>query len=78
MNIFVFTASNKSARQHLEDTIEKSVNVSILKKHLTPNEFGELDKLSDNEGFYCWGATPGPNNERNWNQMEQEDRIISY
>jgi len=78
MNIFVFTASNQSAQQHLEDTVEKSVDENILKKYLSENEFNALKAASQGEGYYCWGATPGTNNERNWNQIQEGDRILTY
>lgn len=78
MNIFVFTASNQSAKQHLEDTVEKSVDENILKKYLSESDFNTLKAASQGEGYYCWGATPGPNNERNWNQIQEGDKILSY
>lgn len=78
MNVFVFTASNQSAQHHLKDTVEKTVDESILREFLSVAEFNTLEAAARNEGYFCWGATPGPNNERNWNQIEVGDKILSY
>jgi hypothetical protein len=78
MNVFVFTASNQSAQQHLKDTVEKSVDESILKEFLSDLDFKMLSAAARDEGYFCWGATPGPINERNWNQIEVGDKILSY
>jgi hypothetical protein len=78
MNVFVFTASNQSAQQHLKDTVEKSVDEIILREFLSESEFNTLKTAAGDEGCFCWGATPGPNNERNWNQIEVGDKILSY
>lgn len=77
MNVFVFTASNKEAKQHLEDTIDKSVDETILLEHLPAKEFAELKQVSGGE-YYCWGAVPGEGNIRNWGYIEADDKILSY
>jgi energy-coupling factor transporter ATP-binding protein EcfA2 len=78
MNVFVFTASNQSAQKHLKDTVEKSVEESTLKEFLSDLDFKMLSAAAGDEGYFCWGATPGTNNERNWNQIEVGDKILSY
>ncbi|SEK72319.1 5-methylcytosine-specific restriction endonuclease McrBC, GTP-binding regulatory subunit McrB [Chitinophaga rupis] len=78
MNFFVFTAANAEAQKHFKDTVEKSVDIQVLKKHLTSDQFDQLLKRSTIEGFYCWGSRPGPDNESNWKEMKEGDPIMSY
>lgn len=78
MNIFVFTAGNDEAQQHLKDTIERSVPENVLDEHLTSEEFTELKRRAGGNGYYCWGAVPGEKNIPNWNHIQPGDYILSY
>lgn len=78
MNIFVFTSSNKDAQQHLRDTVEKSVDENVLREFLSVLDFEILKNASRNSQYYCWGSTPGQNNERNWNLINEGDFIMNY
>ncbi|CAN5751786.1 hypothetical protein BH10BAC3_BH10BAC3_11840 [soil metagenome] len=76
-NVFVFTASDKSAQLHLKDTIESSINEALIIKHLSLKDFTDLKKISGGE-YYAWGAVPGPNNERNYGLMNIGDFVLVY
>jgi hypothetical protein len=39
-----------------------------------PEAQANLEKSG--QGFYAWGATPGPQNEANWNQMATGDWVL--
>ena len=45
MNIFVFTAGNQSAQQHLQDTVENSVDENTLREFLSDDDFNNLNSL---------------------------------
>ncbi len=75
--LFIFTASNSAAQQHLKDTIDNSVSTDILQQHLSPEEFAELTVLSKGQ-YYCWGATPGDRNVPTWDSMDKGDDVLTY
>ena len=77
-NIFVFTASNITAQAHLKETVETSISEEKLRNHLSSEDYENLKILSKGNGFYAWGATPGPNNKRNWEKLKKGDEIIVY
>lgn len=78
MNIFVFTASNKEAQKHLQDSILKSVDENIVKEYLSNDIIADIKSKKKFEGFYCWGAVPGKSNERNWGQLKENDYVLTY
>lgn len=75
-NVFVFTSSNAEAQKHLLDTVENPIDKNKLLKHIDSNDVGLIEEAAGD--FYAWGATPGPNNERNWGQLKQGDYILNY
>ncbi len=78
MNIFVFTAGIQAAQDHLKDTVDNSIAFEILQKHLDSKDLDILRKKCPGNEFYCWGAVPGQNNLRNWNAINEGDKILSY
>ena len=76
-NLFVFTASNKAAQQHLLDTIVNPAPAETIKKYLTTEELNTLDELTDGR-YYCWGATPGEKNAPTWKKMKSGDDVLAY
>ena len=73
--IFVFTAGNPAARQHLDDSIINPVKEEILAQH-TPKELAaKIPEFKTKAGgVYAWGAEPGPQNESRWNAMQPGDK----
>lgn len=76
--IFVFTAGDKNARAHLKDSILKPVPFSWLDEELGQEEAGYYRSLiPEGEGFYAWGAVPGPVNQRTWGAMQVGDLVLT-
>lgn len=76
--IFVITASNPEARQHVEDTIENPIPKEKVEKHFDGEELDQVKKAGERYGYYAWGARPGPNNKIYWESMQTGDHILVY
>jgi hypothetical protein len=74
-NIFIFTAGDKNARKHLDDSISKSINIELIKKHLSTDLISKINNGNDN--FYAWGAVYGPKNVNNWNGINEGDYMLT-
>jgi hypothetical protein len=75
--IIVFTAGDQSARQHLADSIEHSIPSETVFANFPEAHHEELERIrKEGNGFYAWGALPGPGNRRTWEAMERDDRIL--
>lgn len=69
--IFVFTAGNFEARQHLVDSIENSVGEKTVFETFASAHRQELERIQqEGDGFYAWGAVPGLRNIPTWHTME--------
>lgn len=76
--IFVFTAGDKNARQHLNDSILNPVPFDWLREALDPELASYYQSIIDgNDGFYAWGAVPGPVNTRTWAAMQLGDLVLT-
>ena len=77
--IFVFTAGNPEARQHLADSIQdpiKDAEAKVFGNFDRPHH-EELRRIEDEgRGFYAWGAVPGVRNIPTWEQMERGDFVL--
>lgn len=75
--IFVFTAGNPEARQHLVDSIQNPVDDAIVFGNFDEPHHEELERIRDEGGgFYAWGAVPGVKNIPTWEQMERGDFVL--
>jgi len=75
--IFVFTAGNSKARQHLEDSIKRQINADTVFENFPEFRREELEEIRKRaNGFYAWGAIPGSRNRPNWESMESEDYVL--
>lgn len=75
--IFVFTAGNPEARQHLVDSIENPVGDEKVFDNFGETHYEELERIRDEAGgFYAWGAVWGIRNEPTWEQMERGDFVL--
>ena len=73
-NIFIFTAGDKNARKHLDDSIKNSVDSKLIFKEL---EGKTIAKIKSSDGnFFAWGAVYGINNYKNWKKMKKGDYIL--
>src|SRR5215216_2564896 len=75
--IFVFTAGNPEARQHLADSIQNPVDDAVVFGNFDESHHEELERIRDEaSGFYAWGAVPGVRNIPTWEQMERDDFVL--
>ena len=71
--LFVFTAGNKPARDHLYDSISNPISDGIIDQYLSE---AEKDQFKAEDGnFYAWGARPGKRNNRTWSNLESGDFV---
>jgi 5-methylcytosine-specific restriction endonuclease McrA len=75
--IFVFTAGNPVAQQHLEDSIENPIAEAKVFGSFASTHREELERIrEEGNGFYAWGAVPGLRNIPNWETMERGDYVL--
>jgi hypothetical protein len=75
--IFVFTAGDRAARQHLADSIQNPIPDETVFANFAKAHHEELARIrEEGNGFYAWGARPGPGNRRTWEAMERDDRVL--
>ena len=75
--IFVFTAGNPEARQHLVDSIQNPIDEAKVYDNFDQPHHEELQRIKDEgSGFYAWGAVPGVRNIPTWEQMERGDFVL--
>jgi len=75
--IFVFTAGNPEAQKHLDQSVRKSVDSTMVFEAFESSERSELERIAaEGEGFFAWGALPGPKNIPTWEHMEIGDYIF--
>jgi 5-methylcytosine-specific restriction protein B len=77
-NLFVFTAGDPTARQHLKDTIARPIDPDRIRRHLDPGQMRELTDKTPDGRFFAWGATPGSGNVRTWGAMQEGDWVLVY
>lgn len=76
--LFIFTAGSAQAYQHYIDTIENGFTLDSIKGFLTEKMIELLNTIYGNEKIKAWGAVPGPQNIRNWDNMHIGDKILIY
>jgi hypothetical protein len=75
--IFVFTAGNPEARQHLVDSIQNPVDDAVVCGNFGESHHEELRRIKkEGGGFYAWGAVWGVRNRPTWEQMERDDFVL--
>jgi len=75
--IFVFTAGNPEARQHLVDSIQNSVDDAVVFNTFPQPKHEELKRIRrEGRGFFAWGAIPGVRNTPTWKTMERGDYVL--
>ena len=76
--IFIFTAGDKKARVHLDDSILKPVSFEWMQEALGQEQTQYYQSLiPDQQGFHAWGAVPGPVNQRTWTAMQVGDLVLT-
>lgn len=76
--MWIITAAGLEAKEHLW-TIREGVTLEKLNKLGVNNEIiRELKELIGDPPYYVWGSIPGPNNTKNWEEMEEGDIVLVY
>jgi hypothetical protein len=76
--LYIFTAGDADAREHLNDSIRNPQPSSLLDAHLSAERANYLRSLlPDPEHFYAWGAVPGERNIPMWTQMQDGDIVLT-
>jgi len=76
--LYVFTAGNSQARQHLVDTVLHPIDRNRLVKYLGEAKTAELETLSTDGRLYAWGARPTENLIGVWNGLSVGDYVLVY
>lgn len=74
--IFIFTAGNADAREHLHKTIENPIDLNNALDLFPAENHDEIRKIHENHGLYAWGAVPGPQNIPRWNRIQSDDWML--
>ena len=77
MRVHLFPCSDKAAREHYSNTVEKFVSkATIAAFSEQPNPVFYLP----NDYFACWGVTNGENNRnlKKWEKMQRGDVCLMY
>lgn len=72
--IYVFTAGDVSARDHLDVSIRNPIPLDVVKQHTVATSHPMLEELSkQHDGLYAWGATPGRMNDPYYRLLQPGD-----
>lgn len=76
--LYIFTAGDADAREHLNDSIRNPQPSTLLDAHLPVERAGYLRSLlPDSEHFYAWGSVPSKRIISWWNQMQDGDIVLT-
>lgn len=76
-DIFVFTAGEPAARSHLDDSINNPVSPDKIFNNFEAIHHAQLQTIQkEGEGFFAWGAVPGPQNIPRWEAMHTGDYAL--
>jgi hypothetical protein len=76
--IFLVTAGNAGALEHLRDTVDSPIADELCRRHLqAEEEYRQLQrKTGDGPHLYAWGAVPGPQNLGRWERLREGDYVL--
>jgi hypothetical protein len=77
-NLFVVTASNAAAKEHLNDSIRSSIPLGKVEGTLSAQEFERAAQGTSDGHLYAWGAEPTRKNRSYWQQMRPGDYVLVY
>src|SRR5207302_5680156 len=76
--LFVITASDPSAREHVEKSIAHPIDPNLCAAHFSEQLLNQVKAQSGDGQLYAWGAIPGRSNTRNWALLRPGDFMILY
>lgn len=74
--IFVFTAGEQSAREHLNDTIRQPLDLDRVLSLFPAGQHAQIQEFHQDQGLYAWGAIPGVQNTPRWESMKSGDWVL--
>ena len=77
-SLFVFTASDPSAQEHVKSSVANDIDPALCRAHFDTALLDEVRAKSGDGNFYAWGAIPGPTNTRNWSDLKPGDYVLAY
>src|SRR5205807_928021 len=78
LQLAIVTASGPAPRSHVVLSIENSIDPALVGRHFSAGVLSRVKELNDGAGFFAWGATPGPGNERNWERLRDGAYVLFY
>ncbi|NUY01691.1 AAA family ATPase [Paraburkholderia youngii] len=75
-NIFAFTAGDPEARKHLDVSITRPVDITIVRQCVPHEQLAKLEELAATDGIYAWGAVPGTMNDRYYPSLQIGDWML--
>ncbi|MEK3966302.1 MULTISPECIES: HNH endonuclease [Paenibacillus] len=76
--LYYFTACDKNARKHYEDTVAKPYLIAPLLEKIDPVVQNELMTQGLDQHVHMWGAVPGPSNKKRWSNLKVGDGVLVY
>ena len=76
--LFVFTASDQAAEEHIKNSIANPIASAICDLHCDSAVLARVRERSGDGQFYAWGAKPGSRNQGTWGRLEVGDHILAY
>ena len=77
--IFAFAIGkrDKQAQRNLANSVENSIDEQMVFASFASAQWNELECIqAEGDGFYAWGAVPGPQNLRHWKLMKPGDFVL--
>ena len=74
----ILSPAAKTAEEHYENTIKRTVPLSRIKPLVTDEEYAELMQIYPEGQAHIWGARPGPRNRKNFARIKEEDIVLFY
>ena len=68
-NLYIVTASNTAAKEHVQYTIENSIPPEKVEPYFSKDKLKQVQEIGSKHGYYAWGAIPGDRNTPNWKSM---------
>ena len=77
--IFVFAIGkhDEHAQRNLSNSVENSIDEQLVIGSFPSAQQDVLERIrGEGNGFYAWGAVPGPMNQRHWMLMKPGDYVL--
>ncbi|MCP3746680.1 HNH endonuclease signature motif containing protein [Paenibacillus sp. A3M_27_13] len=76
--LYYFTACDKNARKHYDETVAVPYRIADLFDKLEPEVQSTLTTYGLNEYVHMWGAVPGDQNIKRWSRLKSNDGMLVY